>query len=83
MSSDVRVRLRVDSGNASIGLSADDGHARLGLGAPSIVTTVTTDYEQLENKPQIEDVVLVGNRSLGDFGMGTADRYDVRRLFRH
>lgn len=41
-----------------------------------------TDYRGLAHKPSIESVELVGDHVLDDFGMGTADSYDVRRLFR-
>ena len=39
------------------------------------------DYELLANKPSIEEVVLVGNRVLEEFGFGTATRYEVHQLF--
>ena len=32
----------------------------------------TSDYTQLTNKPQINDVTLTGNKSLSDLGFGTA-----------
>ena len=42
----------------------------------------TKDYEKLKNKPRIEDVELVGNKELGDFGMNLASEYDIAMLFR-
>lgn len=39
------------------------------------------DYEELHNKLSIEGTELVGDRRLYEFGMGTADIYDIRRLF--
>ncbi len=42
----------------------------------------TRNYEALDNLPSIEEVVLIGNRSLTDFGMGFADAYDIHQLFR-
>ena len=41
----------------------------------------TSDYQELLNKPRIEGVVLVGNRLLGEFGFGTATKYEVHQLF--
>lgn len=41
----------------------------------------TNDYDMLMNKPSIEDVVLVGNRVLEEFGFGTATKYEVHQLF--
>ena len=41
----------------------------------------SSDYESLRNKPSIEEVELVGNKELGDFGMGTASYYDISMLF--
>lgn len=42
----------------------------------------TKDYEKLKNKPRIEDVELVGNKELGDFGMNLASEYDIAMLFK-
>lgn len=53
-------------------------------GSPStgITRVYVRDYERLDNLPSIEDVTLIGNRSLTDFGMGFADAYDIHQLFR-
>lgn len=42
----------------------------------------TKNYERLTNKPRIEDVELVGNKELGDFGMNLASEYDIAMLFK-
>ncbi len=51
--------------------------ATLGSGGTGV-----KDYELLVNKPSIENVELIGNKLLSDFGMGTADILDIRSLFR-
>lgn len=36
----------------------------------------TSDYSDLDNKPQINNVTLVGNKSLADLGIASADSFD-------
>ena len=47
----------------------------------SIIIGGTRNYERLSNKPRIEEVELVGNKDLEDFGMDFASRYDIAMLF--
>lgn len=42
---------------------------------------MVNDYTLLSGKPSIEEVVLVGNRHLEEFGFGTATRHEVHQLF--
>ena len=42
----------------------------------------TKNYERLTNKPRIEDVELIGNEELEDFGMDLATNYDIAMLFK-
>lgn len=42
----------------------------------------TKNYERLTNKPRIEDVELIGNKELEDFGMDLATNYDIAMLFK-
>ncbi len=37
----------------------------------------TTDYEKLRNKPSIESVVLIGNKTFDDLGMSAIDADDL------
>lgn len=45
----------------------------------------TTDYEKLTNLPQINDVVVIGNKSLAAYGIQPTNEYadstDIDRLF--
>lgn len=37
----------------------------------SVVETVSVDYEDLENKPQINNITLIGNKTAHDLGLAT------------
>lgn len=41
----------------------------------------TNDYEQLVNKPQINEVTLIGNKNLPDIGVDRLTVVDISRLF--
>lgn len=78
----VDVRLDV-IGERDIPLAvSDDESAALSVETPFVAGGGTRDYELLDNKPRIEEVELVGNKELDDFGMGTASYYDIAQLFR-
>lgn len=79
---DVEVTLKV-LGDRDVGLAvADDDTARLTLGDTYIGGGGTKDYERLVNKPQIEEVELVGNKDIEDFGVNLASDYDIAMLFK-
>lgn len=40
-------------------------------------TTTSTDYNSLQNKPEIEEVILEGDKSLTDFGLGNLTNSDI------
>lgn len=41
----------------------------------------TSDYEKLKNKPSIEDVELVGNKSFEELGLEKMDNMEILKLF--
>lgn len=43
----------------------------------------TTNYEELENLPSINGVVLLGNLSLADLGIYEAQESDIEELFKN
>ena len=43
--------------------------------------SVVTNYEELKNKPSIEEVVLVGDVKLGELGVELATNEDIDELF--
>lgn len=49
----------------------------------SASTTGTSDYEGLTNLPQIENVTLIGNKSLNDLGIQPAGNYVVDAAYVH
>ena len=66
--------------NVPLGIGGDVQRVQLGIQTPRAVdfglgvgvyTTGTSDYEELENKPQINSVELVGNKSWQELGMPT------------
>lgn len=51
-------------------------------GIPAIYPSGTTDYNKLENKPSIENIILSGNKSLSDLGIVNYDDADVKEQIR-
>ena len=58
-------------------VSADTASIRLGIGT-NINVTQTTDYEELINKPSINGVELIGDKSSEDLGLVTAEYVDEK-----
>lgn len=58
-------------------------HGTLNVGGGS----GTSDYEKLTNLPQINDVTVIGNKSLATYGIQPtndyADNSDILNLFRN
>ena len=53
-----------------VSLSASVGsQPNLGIASDSVMVPVANDYEALYNKPRIEDVELVGNKTFIDLGL--------------
>ena len=46
----------------------------------SITPVITDDYEQLLNKPQINDVTLIGNKTLPDLGVYYLTNMEIEHL---
>ena len=51
--------------------------ATLGASSPIININGTDDYNELINKPQINDVTLQGNKSLPDIGVEHVTNADI------
>lgn len=41
-----------------------------------------SDYEELTNKPSIENVILVGDKTFEDLGLHEASNQDILNLFK-
>lgn len=65
-----RVQLNVQE-DSPVSLQVLDGD-KVRVGCADFFIRTDKDYNHLENKPQINDVELVGNKSLGDLGITTA-----------
>lgn len=48
--------------------------------APPTAQIGTKDYEELENKPQIESVELIGNKTFEDLGLESLNNEDLMHL---
>lgn len=78
----VDVKLEIEGvSDVPLRVAEPDG-AKLGLDVPYVGGGGTRDYERLDNKPRIEEVELVGNKELEDFGMDIASNYDIAMLFK-
>lgn len=82
--------MQINSG-ASVGAEVSAGAAINATVSPSAsvdvdvgtqTRVVATDYERLSNKPSIEDVQLVGNKKLTEFGVGPIGNAAILDLFR-
>lgn len=47
-----------------------------------IKTEATSDYRKLINKPKIEGVELIGNKTLDDLGMSTITNFELEKLLK-
>lgn len=41
----------------------------------------TKDYEKLINRPQINDVEVIGNKSIEDYGVKTLTNIEIKQIF--
>ena len=55
--------------------------ADYGLMMPYYGGEGTKDYNVLDNKPQINDVILIGNKMLPDIGVDTMSILDIAHIF--
>lgn len=80
--SDYEVSVSVDPG---ISLEVSDGGDQVvetGSDVVVVNTGGTDDYRKLVNKPSIESVTLVGNKTFGDLGVTTVTNQQILDLFR-
>ena len=63
-----------DTGKLKIG-NGSDNYVALPYVSDGGGSSGTTDYTQLENKPQINSVVLTGNKTLNDLGIQAKGHY--------
>lgn len=47
-----------------------------------IKTEATSDYRKLINKPKIEGVELIGNKTFDDLGMSTITNFELEKLLK-
>ena len=54
---------------------------RSAIGANISLSSInSSDYETLRNKPSIEDVLLIGNKTLTDFGDKTISLIEIQGI---
>lgn len=73
------ISLDMRSGNAPIPLTVKSGTAPISLGFERV--RATGDYNDLENKPSINEVELVGNKTFEDLGDSPLKNLDIQAIF--
>lgn len=73
------ISLDMRSGNAPIPLAVKSGSAPISLGFERV--RATGDYNDLENKPSINEVELVGNKTFEDLGDSPLKNLDIQAIF--
>lgn len=68
---------RLSAGSMRGQLNAE-GQMTGGLSVPK--TSTTKDYNALANKPQIESVELVGNKSMSELGVETLSNSEIEAI---
>lgn len=71
--------LDIRSGSAPLSLDLRSGSAPLSLGMERV--RATGDYEKLTNKPSINEVELVGNKTFEDLGDSPLKNLDIQAIF--
>lgn len=51
------------------------------LSKPTEILKIERDYQNLYNKPRIEDVELIGNKQLEEFGIAECSSMDIINIF--
>lgn len=54
--------------------------ATMGATFGEIQRVSTSNYEELSNKPSIENVVLIGNKTINQIGVGTATISEIESI---
>lgn len=76
---DIRLSLDIDEeADARLALDENDISATLRLG--ECIVDGTDDYNVLRNKPSIENVVLVGNKTFPDLGLNNLTNMEIEHL---
>lgn len=76
MASDINATIDASDVNATINVS--DVSANLGLPKEKVVK----DYEVLQNKPSINDVILRGNKTFEDLGDHILTNTEILNLYK-
>lgn len=64
--------------NFSIG---DSQNLNFGIDSNYIIGGDTSDYEKLIHKPQINDVTLIGNKTIEELGVNTMTNLEILNIF--
>lgn len=74
------VSLHVSGDDARISLKSGGG-AHINLRSDAVPVPAVDDYEQLRNKPSIEGVTLISDKTFADFGYEKATPHDIDKEF--
>lgn len=74
------IDLFAEGGEDTITIVEDAQERDLTIGQESIVVRSISDYEQLDNLPQINDITLIGNKSFEDLGAYALTNVEIENI---
>lgn len=77
---DINIRVEAEGAERAIMSDAPTAETLLGINNESIVVRSISDYEQLDNLPQINDVTLIGNKSFEDLGAESLTNLEIEAI---
>lgn len=81
MDGEQEILLEPENLEQEINLEPENNEQEINLEPEEISITVNKDYNELNNKPQINGVTLEGNKTTEDLGISTDSSYDASWLF--
>ena len=72
-----RINLNVSESPRTATLHVNDNTGDASLSIEQVRTVTTTDYNRLFNKPSIEGIELVGDKTLRQFGLTGISNSDI------
>lgn len=72
---------KLEFGDEMSGGVSFEGELRGGMDMGGISVVCNTDYEELDNKPSIEGVELIGDRLLTEFGEKPLSNIEIKTIF--
>lgn len=77
---DVNIPLNAEDIEQAIFTFSPASESILGVGSENITVRNVSDYEELDNLPQINDVTLIGNRSFEELGAESLSNLEIESI---